>query len=520
MAGFAYTWGTEPPRLHEARHLRLVEVHGKAALERAREAYEAVVARILRDVEASQKRIEIVRRSTVDGRYDSAIAASVAVEFGLVTSGEPVRRGRGRPRKYGPDDVRPPRPSRAKTPAGRLRAGTIQYPKRGPRSSEARERSALVSPVTASPARSVAPQIATAVGKALLVDTIAAKQEVAASAEVVVSITEDVIVAAPASAPEAPVFDALAAAERHSDHMLSALRELTSGADLTADGEVILSTYFGSYHRQMHVCEAEWVRGQDGAKRHDYDFTDPADESKVRPKIRALFRGFNLSRHKPTFDRENPERGMSEPELQAWMRQAYYNGVDYPAADFDVEMKASGSARNFFWSIRSQFEKVVQEERERFRVWKFIERRLWSVEHYADRLARGEIDMTVARVRVMNDEIGLIGRLSNSEQAIYRKIVDAMEWFEGFSRIDLLNWAGDDINLIRRCRVHQRFPAWAFPKELHKDVTDGLILLDPPRFEAMDLSQDALMSFAETDTEAKIEGLRRFDGAAWHLIET
>lgn len=519
MAGFAYTWGMEPPRLHEARHLRLVEVHGKAALERAREAYEAVVARILRDVEASQKRIEIVRRSTVDGRYDSAIAASVAVEFGLVTSGEPVRRGRGRPRKYGPDDVRPPRPSRAKTPAGRLRAGTVQYPKRGPRS-EARERSGTVSPVTASPARSVAPQVATSVGQALLVDTIAAKQEVMASAEVVVSITEDAIVAEPASAPEAPVFDAPAAAERHCEHMLSALRELTGGADLTDDGEVILSTYYGSYRRQMHVCEAEWQRGQDGAKRHDYDFTDPADGSKVRPEIRALFKGFGLSRHMPTFDKKDPERGMTEHDLQAWMRKAYYNDIDYPAAGFDAEMVASRSARAFLWRRRYLFEEEVQEERERFRVWKFIERRLWSVEHYADRLARGEIDMTVARVRVMNDEIRLIRRLSNSEQAIYRKIVDAMDWFEGFSRIDLLNWAGDDISRIRRCRMHQRFPSWAFPKELHEDVTDGLIMLDPPRFEAMDLSQEALMSFAETDSEAKIEGFRRFDGAAWHQIET
>lgn len=518
MAVFQYQWGAERPTTRSGRQDRYLGVYAEAGLAAVLAENEARLARFHSDVEAMRRDREIVRLCTPGGRYNSEVAATVAAQFGLVPADAAVKRSRGRPVKYGPNDPRPARPSRAVTPMGRLRAAAMVHTRK--KRGATRQDAALVSPVTASPARSVAPQVATAVGQALLVDTIAAKQEVAASAEVVVSITEDAIVAAPASTPEAPVFDALAAAERHSEHMLSALRELTGGADLTDDGEVILSTYYGSYRRQMHVCEAEWQRGQDGAKRHDYDFTDPADESKVRPEIRALFKGFGLSRHTPTFDKKDPERGMTEHDLQAWMRKAYYNDIDYPAAGFDAEMAASRSARAFLWRRRYLFEEEVQEERERFRVWKFIERRLWSVEHYADRLARGEIDVTVARVRVMNDEIRLIRRLSNSEQAIYRKIVDAMDWFEGFSRIDLLNWAGDDINLIRRCRVHQRFPSWAFPKELHEDVTDGLILLDPPRFEAMDLSQEALMCFAETDSEAKIEGLRRFDGAAWHQIET
>lgn len=518
MAVFQYQWGAERPTTRSGRQDRYLGVYAEAGLAAVLAENEARLARFHSDVETIARDREIVRLCTPGGRYNSEVAATVAAQFGLVPADPAVKRPRGRPVKYGPNDPRPARPSRAVTPMGRMRAAAMVHTRK--KRGASRQDAALVSPVTASPARSVAPQVATAVGQALLTDTIAAKQEVAATAEVVVSITEDAIVAAPASVPEASVFDARAAAERHSEHMLSALRELTSGADLTADGEVILGTYFASYHRQMHVCEAEWVRGQDGAKRHDYDFTDPADGSRVRPEIRALFKGFGLSRHMPTFDKKDPERGMPEHDLQAWMRQAYYNDIDYPAAGFDAEMASSRSARAFLWRRRYLFEEEVQEERERFRVWNFVESRLFSVEHYADRVARGEIDMTVARVRVMTDEIGLIGRLSNSEQAIYRKIVDAMEWFEGFSRIDLLNWAGDDINLIRRCRVHQRFPSWAFPKELHKDVTDGLILLDPPRFAAMDLSQDALMSFAETDTEAKIEGLRKFDAVDWLGIET
>lgn len=503
MAGFSYTWGVECPRLHEARHLRLVQVAGQAALERAREAYEATVARIMRDVGASQQRIELVRRSTPDGRYDSQIAAAVAVEFGLLPAGEPVKRSRGRPRKYGPDDPRPPRPSRARTPAGRLRAGSVQFPKRGTRPS-----SGTVSPVTASPARSVAPKAAVEVGRALLVDTIAAKQDVAASVDLVVTVSDEAITAAVPVVPEAPAFDPRAAAERLNGYRIAALREFAAGAEVTIDGEIILAAYLQSHRRAEHECAPDWVRGQDGAKRHDYDFTDAADAGKVKPEIRALFKGFGLSRHEPTRDRNDPSGGMSEEDLQLWMKARFFNGVDYPVSQYDVYMKRFGSAKAYYEFDWEDLEPAINEERERFWVWPFIESRLASVERRADQVERGEIDLTMAKVRVMEDDIRFIGRLTWTEQAIYRKIVDAMTWFDGFSRLDLLAWAGDDPANDRKCRIHQRFAAWAFPKELHEDVLDGWILEDVARFDYVAPKPDDLVAFAEKDQQGRIENLR------------
>lgn len=516
MTVFQYTWGTERPGAKEQRHLQNMTVRAEQRRAALRVQYEAALAEVDEDVAAEARELEIVRLSTPGGRYNREVALTVASH----AASAPAKRGRGRPRKYGPGDQAPPRPSRAKTTAGRLRAASMLFAERSKRSPhKKREHSGSISPVTASPARSVAPQVATAVGQALLGDTIAAKQEVAAPAEVVVSITETAIVASPAPVLEAPAFDSRAASERHREGMLAALREVVGGQELTADGEAVLGAFVLAHRQQHHECEADWVRGQNGAKRHDYDFTDPADATKVRPEIRALFRGFGLSRHEPIFDKKHPERGMSEEDLQAWMKQAYFNGVDYPKSDYDVKMAFNGSARTFFWKLRPQFEEEVKEERQRFRVWSFIERRLWSVEYYADRLARGEIDLTLARVRVMNDELCFIGRLKLSEQAIYRKVVDAMEWFEGFSRIDLLNWAGDDIANDRQCRIHQRFPGWAYPKELHGALLDGAILLDVPRFDYKAPSSEELVAFAEADLEGRIEAVRRFDNVDWADIE-
>lgn len=519
MAVFQYRWGTERPRSRGDRQDRYLGVYAEAGLARILAENEARIARFHSDVDLIKRDREIVRLSTPGGRYNSEVAATVAVQFGLTSPETAVKRSRGRPFKYGPNDPRPPRPSRAVTPAGRLRAAAMVHTRM--KRSGVRQDAVRVSPVTASPARSVAPQVATAVGRALLADTIAARQDLAAPAEVVVSITEDAIVAAPAaaSAPDLAPYDPAAVAVRHQENMLVLLRELVGGQDLTADGQVVLRTYLRAHRRAHHVCAADWERGQDGAKRHDYDFTDPADESKVKPEIRALFKGFGLSRHIPTYDRENPERGMSEEDLQLWMKGAYFNGVDHAVADFEIYLRELGSAREFYWTMRSVFEQTIKEERQRFRVWPFIEARLFSVERNADKLARNETDLTTAKARVMGDEIRLIGDLKLSEQAIYRKIVDAMTWFEGFSRIELLEWAGDDITMDRMCRIHQRFPGWAFPKELHEDVSSGWIFEDAPAFDYQSPGSDGLIAFAEVDLEARVETLRQFEKLDFADIE-
>lgn len=517
MAVFQYQWGAERPTTRSGRQDRYLGVYADAGFARLQAEYEARVARLRSDLEVIRRDREIVRLCTPGGRYNSEVAATVAAQFGLAPADSAVKRPRGRPVKYGPNDPRPARPSRAVTPMGRMRAAAMVHTRK--KRGATRQDAALVSPVTASPARSVAPKAAVEVGRALLADTIAAKQDVAAAVDLIVTVCEEAITAAAPVVPEAPAFDPRAAAERLNGYRIAALREFASGAEVTLDGEIILAAYLQSHRRAEHECAPDWVRGQDGAKRHDYDFTDAADAGKVRPEIRALFKGFGLSRHEPTMDRNDPSRGMSEEDLQLWMKAYFFNGVDYPVADYDVYMKRYGSAKAYYEFDWEDLEPAIREERERFWVWPFIEGRLALVERRADQVERGEIDLTTAKVRVMDDEIGCIGVLSWSEQVIYRKIVDAMTWFDGFSRLDLLAWAGDDPENDRKCRIHQGFPAWAFPKELHQDVTDGWIFEDRARFEYAAPKPDELVAFAETDKEGRIGNLRNLSKLDYADIE-
>lgn len=492
-----YDWGTERGTAR-SRRVDLLKEKQRAVIEASLRRHEAVVAASLELTQLYDLEQRKIAFLTPGGRYDRSLEALLPEDLASIPlPAVSAKRGRGRPPKYGPGNPRPPRVRNRK------------------RSTSAKS----VSPVTASPARSIAPQAAPAVGRALLVDTIAAKQDVAATVDLVVTVSDEAITAAAPVVPEAPMFDPRAAAERLNGYRLAALREFAAGAEVTIDGEIILAAYLQSHRREMHECAPDWVRGQDGAKRHDYDFTDAADAEKVRPEIRALFKGFGLSRHEPTYDRDDPSRGMSEEDLQLWMKAHFFNGVDYPLTDFDVYMKRFGSAKAYYLFDWEDLEPAIADERERFWVWPFIERRLASVERRTDQVERGEIDLTIAKVRVMNDEIRFLGRLTWTKQAIYRKIVDAMTWFEGFSRLDLLAWAGDDPANDRQCRIYQRFPAWAFPKELHQDVLDGWIFEDVARYDYAVPTADDLVAFAEKDEEGRIENLRNLSKLDFADIE-
>jgi hypothetical protein len=175
MAVYHYKWGTERPKAWEQRHERVVnEVAVQARIEAERE-FEERCARIDKMVEASKREIEFVRAVTPGGRYNKELAERVA---GVQAVAQPVKRGRGRPRKYGPDNPPPPRKSRAKV---RLvssersnRASETRSSSAGRRASS-RTTSGTVSPVTAAPARipTPAPKAAPKVAAALLESTLA-----------------------------------------------------------------------------------------------------------------------------------------------------------------------------------------------------------------------------------------------------------------------------------------------------------------------------------------------------------
>ncbi|WP_377801879.1 hypothetical protein, partial [Bosea eneae] len=165
--------------------------------------------------------------------------------------------------------------------------------------------------MTSSPARAIAPKAAAEIGRALLTGTIAAQQEIVAPVEVEVVVDDGVLVAEPVPKAE-PTFDVGAIAARHQSSMEQALLELSSD-ELSEDGTLLLSNFIRS-HKVQHQVSVPWVRGQDGARKLPYDFSDAMDESKAPPEVRALFKGFGLSRHFPSSE-------MSEEDLQLWMKR-------------------------------------------------------------------------------------------------------------------------------------------------------------------------------------------------------
>lgn len=496
MTVFQYQWGTERPRSRGDRQDRYLGAYAEAGLARILAENEARLARFQSDLDVIKRDREIVRLSTPGGRYNSEVAATVAAQFGVVSMGEPVKRGRGRPVKYGPHDPRPARPSRAVTPAGRLRAAAMVHTRK--KRGGVRQESGTVSLVTASPARAVAPKAAAEIGRELLSGTIAAQQDVVAPVELDVVVADGALVAEPVA--KAPSFDLAAILARQQSSMESALRELSSEDDLSEDAIVVRSLFLSSHKAQTQLHRRR-VRGDDGITRLDYDFTDALDESKVPAEVRARFPAFGLVTDPPSGE-------FSEEELLLWMKLGIFNGVDYPEADFDRYLRDYKTAKQFYASLKRLVDPIIDGERRRILVWPSIERRLHFVEQTHDRFARGKINLDTAMVRVANFDFLELDTIRYGAHKIYRAIVDAMRWFEGFSRLDIAEWSGHDPSKVPSCRSIYGFPNWTFPERLHAEIGNGNMLWEEVDAEYAVPSMKDLVEFSATDTEILIANLR------------
>lgn len=499
MAVFKYTWGTERPGVKEQRHLLNKTVRAEERRLALRAQYEAALAEVDRDVEAEDRELEIIRLSTPGGRYNSDVAAAVAAQFGISGSDASVKRGRGRPRKYGPGDARPARPSRAKTPAGRLRAASMQFAGGSKRKSATRQNSEMVSPVTASPARAVAPKAAAEIGRALLTGTIAAQQDVVAPIDVDIVVTDGAIVAETGANSAEQRLDFAAIAALHEESFKRAADEL-SGDELSDDGVQLLSNLLHS-HRVQHHQLVQWVRGQDGAPMLPYDFSDAMDEGKASADVRPLFKGFGLSLH------ETPS-AMPEVDMRAWIERTMFDDVPDTQSEVDQYAERYGSCQGIYRKFIRKFDREFERERARVRSWPTIERRLAFVERTNQLLARGEIDRDTALARVARVDFLNLDFLPPSAHSVYREIVDAMTWFDGFSRLDIADWSGHDPAKVPLCKVQQGFPAWTFPKRLHEAVFNGHMFESAPEFEYEVPSIAELVEFASVDKELIIANLR------------
>ena len=498
MPVFRYVWGVERPRDKIRRHTLNITVAAAAAraeaeqeIADARRNYERRLARIDADVAAEKLQLEIVRLSTPNGRYDRKIALNVAAKFGLLDD-QGEKRGPGRPCKYGPDDPRPRRPSRAKTRAGRLRAKVLRF-------STSAAFTALAPPPSArSGETELSAPLGVGTGDATLPGASHDLLHLDGSAHFTPP-AED-----PPQTAESIRLDPDELAAKHRGLTLRALQHMADSAQpLSAHDVTLRSAYLQAHVQQHHLAHAR-QRGQDGAKMHEYDFSDPFDLSKVKPEVRTVCTGLGLSRHTPTCDEKNPDHGMPLADLEAWMKAAYFNNIDFPAAHFEKSVTQYKDARGFYRMFRWRFEPIINAERLRIAVWPYVERRLRLVEWYAMLLSRGEIDRDTAQAFSAYDDFRLIGRLDVEAQAVFRKIVDAMKWFEGFSPSELRQWAQSEVS-NPMCRVHQGFPAWAFRSDLAAPFIEGHLIDASSKLDYQAPSTQELIDFAAYDDEMQIE---------------
>lgn len=511
MAVFKYAWGTERPSAKEQRHLMNMTVRAEQRRAVLRAQYEAALAEVDRDVEREARELEIVRRSTPGGRYNREIAQIIAAQHAS------AKRGRGRPRKYLPGDPRPPRPSRARTPAGRLQAASMAFAKTARRPCDVPAPSAILSPVAAMPAIA----LDTAADAMCSTDPHQHRRTPAGTEALGVEappVAEPISEMEASASPEDELHDVATAVARQQTAMVDVLKEICRDANVSVDGAILLSSYVRGHMNQHHVARA-WIRGQDGAATHDYDFTDAADESKVKPEVRAIFPGFGLPRQSPTMDPNNPDIGMSEEDLQRWMRAAIFNGVNCLAADFDRYMNDFRSANGFYKHFKRSFEQYIERERLRVQIWPFIERRLSYVELNNNLVARGRISMEAARCRVSEFDYGQMAQLRYETQKIYREIIDVMTWFDGFSRRELADWAGHDPDQSTPCRESMGFPGWIYPVRLHQAVKDGHMFEEPTNLAYLPPTLDELIGFGANNQAMRIASARLNSGADYADIE-
>src|SRR5688572_23416702 len=124
-----YDWGTERPtfRLKRLDRLDVVDLEMEAVVQREAEARIAAIRERRRNRELERAKIGYLVPA---GRYERTREASIPADLSNLVISEPAKRGRGRPRKYGPGNPPPPRVrnrsgSSARQPTSRAVSGTV-----------------------------------------------------------------------------------------------------------------------------------------------------------------------------------------------------------------------------------------------------------------------------------------------------------------------------------------------------------------------------------------------------------
>jgi hypothetical protein len=192
-----------------------------------------------------------------------------------------------------------------------------------------------------------------------------------------------------------------------------------------------------------------------------YDFSDAWDRSKVDPAVLALFPYFGLST-------TSPSEEMSDEDMTKWIFAVSYADEpdeEYRHDRFKDDLRIYRTVSGIYTAAKRQVEREIQRERDRVAIWHVIDTRVANAEQFSERAAKGEISDDLARMWVAQLDYLALGNLEDSEHLVWREIVDAMEWPQGFSRIDLALWAEQDPNVVPDVRSWAGQPK-IFPERL------------------------------------------------------
>jgi hypothetical protein len=429
-----YEWGSERPADRRRRFETTVIKNLKATIENIEHSYQEAMAGALAALRNAELEIQKIDYLTPNGRYDRSREADLASKGLVTTSSEvPAKRGRGRPRKYPPGQRRP-RPSRAKVKMTATQASPVRPSgERKGRGTSARTNSGSVSPITAAPKAAPALLESTLAGGSAVETVQIETPETALEIKPVEQRTVQITVVENDPEYEAELAEEAARAKALWD------AENEPGEEIPPEGAPRKKTKFSM----------------------NYDFSDAMDKEKVAPAILELFPHFGF----PTTE---PSETISEEDLKCWLFATRFREArDEKSREFKFEnaLRIYGDARRLYKSVSFQLEPLIQRERDRISVWHTVDMRVFDAERYSALVAKGEMEPDLAFMWMAHQDYIALGNLTDSEQLVWREIVDAMEWPKGFSRIDLALWAEQDPNVVPDVR------SWAgepknFPERL------------------------------------------------------
>ena len=440
-----YIWGQERPADRRHRFETIVIRNCKAAIEEIERSYQAAIDKAKEELRRAEVEIKRIYFLAPNGRYIRSREANLAA-MGLVNIFEeaPVKRGRGRPRKH-PPGQRAPRRSRAKVKVAAQGQPSVRASD-GRKASRASSRttSGTVSPVTAAPARvpTPAPKAAPKVAAALLESTLAGGLGV-----------DTIQIEAPETAFE------IKPVETRTVQITVVENDPEYEAEL-AEQAALVQARLDAENEPGEELPPAGMRKKSKFSLN-YDFSDALDRSKVDPAVLALFPHFGL----PT---AQPIEEMSDEDIKRWLFATVYKDEPDDEAreeQFNDDRRIYRSVSGIYKAVRRLMDGDVQRERDRVEVWSFIDTRVTNAEQFSERAAKGEISDDLARMWMAHFDYLALGNLEDSEHLVWREIVDAMEWPNGFSRIDLAVWAEQDPNVVPDVRSWAGQPK-IFPERL------------------------------------------------------